>query len=149
MRPVLIFILLTLTTSLASGQDNVDKKKMVGFGCYYAGQPTKTVEKVTELILNKKYKAISDLLKSGHGGEKFLATVSLEKLAALGQYELSDIEKELIKTIKTSGDKVSVCSGCTYFDKVSLKKMFSEYNFLGSNWWIEKILTPTDKATQN
>lgn len=149
MRPVLIFILLTLTTSCVFGQDNVDKKKMVGFGCYYAGQPTKTVEEVTELLLKKKYKTISDLLKSGHGGEKFLATISLEKLAAFGQYELSDNEKELIKKIKTSGDKVSVCSGCTYFEKVSLKEMFSEDNFLGSNWWLEKILTPDDKTTQN
>jgi hypothetical protein len=149
MRPGLIFILLTLTTSLVFGQDNVDKRKMVGFGCYFAGQPTKTVEGVTELLLKKKYKAISDLLKSGHVGEKFLATVSLEKLAALGQYELSDNERELIKKIKISGDKVSVCSGCTYFDKVSIKEMFSEDNFLGSNWWIEKILNPDDKATQN
>ena len=72
---------------------------MVGFGCYYAGQPTKTVEEVTELVLKKKYKTISDLLKNGHGGEKFLATVLLEKLAALRQYELSDNEKELIKKI--------------------------------------------------
>ena len=134
MRPVLIFILLTLTTSCVFGQDNVDKKRMIGFGCYYAGQPTKTVEEVTKLILKKKYKEISDLLKTGHEGEKFLATVSLEKLAALGQYELSDNEKGLIKTIKTSADKVSVCSGCTYFDKVSLKEMFSKDNFLGSNW---------------
>lgn len=149
MRPVLIFILLTLTTSLVFGQDNVDKKKMVGFGCYFAGQPTKTVDEVTGLLLKKKYKAISNLLKSGHGGEKFLATVSLEKLAAVGQYELSDNEKELIKKIKISGDKVSVCSGCTYFDKVSLKDMFSEDNFLGSNWWIEKILNLDDKTTQN
>jgi predicted peroxiredoxin len=149
MRPFLIFILLTLTTSCVFGQDNVDKKKMVGFGCYYTGQPTKTVEEVTELLLKKKYKTISDLLKSGHEGEKFLATISLEKLAVLGQYELSDNEKELIKKIKTSGDKVLVCSGCTYFDKVSLKKMFSEDNFLGSSWWIEEILNPDDKTTQN
>lgn len=148
MKPVLIFILLTLATSCIFGQD-IDKKKMVGFGCYYAGQPTKTVEEVTELLLKKEYKTISDLLKRGHGGEKFLATVSLEKLAALGQYELSEDEKELIKKIKTSSDKVSVCSGCTYFDKVSLKKIFSEDNFLGSNWWIEKLLNADDKTTQN
>ena len=146
MKPVLIFILLILTTSCVFGQDNVDKKKMVGFGCYYAGQPTKTVEKVTELLLKKKYKSISDLLKTGHGGEKFLATVSLEKLAALGRYELSDSEKELIKKIKASDDKVSVCSGCTYFGKVSLKDMFSEDNFLGSNRWIEKTVNPDDKS---
>jgi hypothetical protein len=149
MRPVLIFILLTLTTRCVFGQDNVDKKKMVGFGCYFAGQPTKTVEEVTELLFKKKYKTISELLKSGHGGEKFLATVSLEKLAALGQYELSANEKEQIKKIKASGEKVSVCSGCTYFETVSLKEMFSEDNFLGSNWWIEKILNPDDNTTQN
>jgi hypothetical protein len=149
MKPVLIFLLLTLTTSCLFGQDNVNEKKMVGFGCYFGGQPTKTVNDVTELLLKKKYKAISELLKTGHGGEKYLATVSLEKLAALGRYELSDNEKELIKKIKTSDAKVSVCSGCTYFDKVSLKNMFSENNFLGSDWWIEKILNPPDKTTQD
>jgi hypothetical protein len=122
---------------------------MVGFACYYAGQPTRTVEEVTELLLKKKYKAISDLLETGHGGEKFLATVSLEKLAALGQYVLSDNEKILIEKIRESGDKVSVCSGCTYFDKVALKDMFSDENFLGSTWWIEKILNLNDKTTQD
>lgn len=78
-----------------------------------------------------------------------MATVSLEKLAALGMYELSENEKELIKKIKTSDRKVSVCSGCVYFDNVSLKEMFSEDNFLGSNRWIEKLLKPGDKTTQN
>jgi hypothetical protein len=107
MRPVLIFILLTFTTICVFGQDNVNKKKMVEFGCYYAGQPTKTVEEITELLLKKKYKTISDLLKSGHGGEKFLATVSLEKLAALGQYELSNNEKELILRFKSLAQQIT------------------------------------------
>lgn len=61
-------------------------------------------------------------------------------------YELSENEKELIKKIKTSDRKVSVCSGCVYFDNVSLKEMFSEDNFLGSNRWIEKLLKPSDKT---
>lgn len=144
MRPVLISVLLTLTASCVFGQDDVDLKRMVGFGCYYSGQPTKTVKEVTQLLLKKNYKSISELLKTGHSGEKFLATVSLEKLAALGRYELSDNEKELIKEIKTSRDEVSVCSGCTYFSKVSLKDIFSEDNFLGSNRWIGGILNPEE-----
>jgi hypothetical protein len=146
MRQTFAFILLTLVTnSVVFGQDNVNRKKMIGFGCYYAGQPTKTVVEMTELLKDKKYKRISDLLTSGHEGEKFLATISLEKLSVLGQYELSDNEKKIIDKIKKSDDKVSVCSGCTYFDKVSLKDIFSKDNFLGSNWWIEKILNPDDK----
>lgn len=142
MRSLLVFILLTLIASSVFGQDNGDKSKMVGFNCYRTGHPTKTVEEVTDLLLKNKYKAISDLLKNGHAGEKFLAIISLEKLAALGQYQLSDNEKKLISKIKTSGRKVSVCDGCTYVDKVSLKQMFSKDNFLGANWWIEKILNP-------
>jgi hypothetical protein len=142
MRTVFVFILLTRITSCVFGQDNGDNNKMVGFNCYRTGQPTKTVEDVTDVLLKNNYKAISDLLKNGHGGEKFLATISLEKLAALGRYQLSDNEKKLINKIKTSGQKVSVCDGCTYVDKVSLKQMFLEDNFLGANWWIDKILNP-------
>jgi hypothetical protein len=145
MRQIFTFILLTLVTSSVLGQDNVNKKKMIGFGCYYAGQPTKTVVEITKLLEDKKYKRISDLLTSGHEGEKCLATISLEKLSALGHYELSDNEKKLIDKIKKSDDKVSVCSGCTYFDKVSLKDIFTKDNFLGSTWWIEKVLNPDDK----
>jgi hypothetical protein len=149
MKQICTLILLTFITSSLLGQNNVSKEKMIGFGCYIAGQPTKTVEEVAGLLMERKYEAISDLLKTGHEGEKFLATVSLERLSALGQYKLSDVEKKLIEKIRTSGDKVSVCSGCTDFDKVSLRKMFSEDNFLGVNWWIEEILNPDGKTTQN
>jgi hypothetical protein len=149
MRPIFTFILLTILTINVLGQDNVNKRKMIGFGCYYAGQPTKTVIKVTGLLKDKKHKAISILLRTGHEGEKFLATVSLEKLSVLGQYELSDNEKKLIDKIKKSDDKVSVCSGCVYFDRVSLNDIFSKDNFLGSNRWIEKILNPIAKTTKN
>lgn len=72
MRPVLIIILITLTTSCVFGQGNVHEKRMIGFGCYFTGRPTKPVEKVTELLLKKKYEKISGLLESGHGGEKIL-----------------------------------------------------------------------------
>jgi hypothetical protein len=140
MRLTFTFILLVFTTNFVLAQESVNEKKMVGFGCYFSGQPTKAVVKVTELLKAKKYKGVSHLLKTGNRAEKFLAVVSLEKLARLEQYQLSDNEKALIMKIRASRDKVSVCSGCTYFDKVSLKDMFSEHNFLGSNWWIEKTL---------
>lgn len=140
MRVIFIFISLLFTVSFVFGQDDLNRKKIIGFGCYFAGQPTRTVEEVTKLLLTKKYESVSTLLKSGHAGEKFLAIVALEKLAALGKYKLSDDDKELINRIKNSGDKVSVCSGCTYFDKVSLKRIFSQDNFLGSTWWIDDIV---------
>lgn len=113
---------------------------MIGFGCSIAGQPTKTVVEVTELLSQGKYRQFSELLKTGNAGEKFLAVVSLEQLSRLGQNELSDNEKILIENIKASHDKVSVCAGCTYFDNVPLRKMLSTENFLGSGSWIKEIL---------
>jgi hypothetical protein len=145
MRAIVIIFFLTCLTDLASGQDNVNVKEMVGFGCYYAGQPLEAVIKLTNMLHEKKYNDISDLLKSGNGAEKYLAVISLEKLSNIGQYQLSQPEKDLIEKIRKSKQKVSVCSGCMYFDKVSMKSMFSEDNFLGSNWWIEETLKSPDE----
>ena len=113
---------------------------MVGFGCYYAGQPTKPVIKVTKMLEDKQYKEVARLLNSGNQAEKYLAIISVEKLASLGQYELSEAEKTLIAKAKTSHERVSVCSGCTYFDKVSLKRMLADENFIGSKFWLESTL---------
>ncbi len=143
-RIFLSIVLLSLAAGIASGQGNVNKAKMIGFGCYYSGQPSASVVRITDLLRDNKYGKIAGLLETGHAGEKFLAVVALEKLASLERYRLSEREKKRIAKIKASPNKVSVCSGCTYFDKVSLKKIFSKDNFLGADWWIEETLARND-----
>lgn len=121
-------------------QDNVNKKEMVGFACYFGGQPTETVVKVTKLLKAKKYKKISSMLSSKNIGEKYLAIISLQRLDDMKEYQLSDLEKDLISKAKLSNDSISVCSGCTYFDKVPLKKILSEKSFMGASNWLDRTL---------
>jgi len=140
MRIGLTLILLCSLTILVNAQDNVEEKKMVGFGCYYAGQPTKLVIKVTEMLKDKKFKEVAELLSSETPAEKYLSVISLEKLVTIGKYELSETEKSLISKARSLHKLVSVCSGCTYFDKVSLKKMLADDNFIGSKFWLDEVL---------
>lgn len=97
--------------------------------------------KVAKLLRAKNYKGISKLLTSGNSGEKYLAVISLQRLADNGQYNLSDIEKDIISKVKLSDDMVSVCSGCTYFDKVPMKTILTEKNFMGSDYWLDRTLS--------
>ena len=137
----LLTIMLTFFLSLSTiAQDNVNLKEMVGFGCYYDGKSTKTVVKVTKLLKTKNYKGISKMLTSGNNGEKYLAVISLQRLADNGQYNLSDNEKDLIAKAKLSDDIISVCSGCTYFAKVPMKTILTEDNFIGSKYWLDRII---------
>lgn len=134
-------ITLTLFLSLSTfAQDNVDERKMVGFGCYIEGRSTEPVVKVTKLLRTKNYEKISKLLTSRNSGERFLAVISLQRLADNGQYNLSDSEKNLISKAKLSNDLVSVCSGCTYFDKVPMKAILLENNTLGSSYWLDRTI---------
>lgn len=142
----LLTITLTCFLSLSTiAQDNVNLKEMVGFGCYFEGRYTKTVIKVTKLLETKKYKEISKLLTSRNSGEKYLAVISLLRLTDNGQYNLSDNEKDLIEKAKESDDMVSVCSGCTYFDKVPMKTILIEKDLIGSSYWLDRTLKPDNK----
>jgi hypothetical protein len=125
---------------LANGQDNVNVRQMVGFGCYYAGQPTKPVIKVTKMLEKEEYDKIASLIRTGNVAEKYLAIIVVERLDSLGQYKLTDADKDLISKAKTSDKLVSVCSGCTYFDKVPIKSMLADDNFFGSKYWLDRTL---------
>ena len=109
-----------------NAQENGDKNEMVGFACYFAGQPSKTVEKYTKKLNSKNYKWISKRLESENKAEKYMSVITLEKLTELGKYKLNETELNLIAEIKESAELVSVCSGCTYFQKVELKNMFTD-----------------------
>src|SRR5690348_4181061 len=100
MKAILTSVLAWFVLSISIAQDK--DKEVVGFACYFAGQPTETVVRLTNLINARNYKAISELLTTGNSGEKYLAVVSLEKLHAYGYYTLSDNERRLISIIKSS-----------------------------------------------
>jgi hypothetical protein len=133
-----ITILLTCFLTVLHAQD--DDKNMVGFGCYFQGTETPPVKKVRNLIQTNRFNDISNLLTKGKNSEKYLAVITLERLDAMGQYNMTDRERTAITEIKKSDKMVSICSGCTYFDKVSLRTMFSEANFIGNQFWLDKLL---------
>jgi hypothetical protein len=137
---ILMVIILGCSTFFARAQDQNSTDKMVGFGCGFAGQPTIAVVRISKLIEEESYVKISSLLVSKNEAEKYLAVICLERLAQLGKYQISEIEKGLIAKARSSSKIVPVCSGCTYFDKVSLKKMLADDSFIGSKFWLEGLL---------
>ena len=109
--------------------------EMIGFACYFNGEPSKTVKRITRKLKMKNYKYVARMLNSNNNAERYMAVIVLEKLAELNEYYLTESNKKHITEVKQSTELVSVCSGCTYFDKVELKKMFeSELLLLAQNW---------------
>ena len=137
---ILTIVFLIGILSVLNAQDNVDKNEMVGFACYFEGSQSKTVEKYTHKLENKNYSWISKKLNSENNAEKYMSVITLEKLTELGKYELNETELKLITEIKISNELVSVCSGCTYFEKVSLKELLSKKKKLFGKNWLERYI---------
>jgi len=133
---ILTFLFLFVILTFANAQENIDKNEMVGFACYFEGSQSKTVKKVTEKLENKKYKSISKLLTSKNNAERYMAVITLEKLSELNKYKLNENEKNLIAGIKQSNELVSICSGCTYFEKVPLKEILKKEKILFAQNWL-------------
>ena len=140
--PILILTLLLSLNGFA--QDNINPKELIGFGCYAGGTSSDVVNDVTFDIYDKKYKKIIKKLKSNNPAERFMAVIVAERLSDLDKYELTETDKELIKEAYISTDLVSVCSGCTYFDQIELKKLLltDEKNVMWTyaKYWLEEYI---------
>ncbi len=133
---ILTIVFLIGILSVVNAQDNVDKNEMVGFGCYFDGSQSKTVEKYSRKLDSENYNWISKKLTSNNNAKRYMSVITLEKLTELGKYKLNEAELKLIAEIKISTELVSVCSGCTYFAKVELKNMFTEEMLTMGNYWL-------------
>ncbi|WP_346859450.1 hypothetical protein [uncultured Draconibacterium sp.] len=132
---IVIFLISACCITKVQAQENVDIDEMIGFACYYGGEQSKTVKKVTRKLINKKYKNIAKMLTSDNNAERYMSVITLEKLVELNNYKLTEVQKEIINEIKQSKKLVSVCSGCVYFSKVELNTMFSpEMKLFAQNW---------------
>ncbi|WP_299218429.1 hypothetical protein [uncultured Aquimarina sp.] len=134
---LVIFLLIGLMGN-GIAQEKIDQKEMIGFACFFGGMPTDPVLKVTKKLYEKKYKTIAKMLQSKNNAERYMAAVTLEKLEESNKYTLSEKDKTEIEKIKQSSEVVSVCSGCSYFDVIELKKMFSTEMKLGTERWLDK-----------
>ena len=123
--------------SVVNAQDSLETIEMVGFSCGFAGSPSETVEKFATKLYGKNYEWIAKQLTSKNSAEKYMSVITLEKLNALGKYILNETELRLIAEIKQSFELVSVCSGCTNFQKVELKNMFTVQMMTMSSFWLD------------
>jgi hypothetical protein len=123
----------------ANAQSNIDVNEMVGFGCYEDGSQSKPVQKVSRLIDKEKYNSIIKLLDSENNAEKYLAVIVCEKLTELNKLTLTKELKDKITEIYKSDGIVSICSGCVYWDKLTLKIMLDKENHMriSSNYWLD------------
>ena len=140
MRTFIISVFLISVSYVAIAQEHENQKEMVGFACYYGGTPTKTVEKMIQLIEAGKFNIISKQLTSNNSGEKFLAVIILQRLADTGKYQLSSKEEELIKNAEESEELVPVCSGCTYFDNIPINKLLTDNTIIGAKFWLDSMI---------
>src|SRR5689334_14518183 len=118
---ILLTVLLSGVVAVStSAQHDPKMRYTVGFSCYVQGESSKPVQKVSDLLKRRDYKKIATLLESDNNAERYLAVVSIERLAQVGRYILNQEERKLISNIRRSEDPVYVCSGSTYFDKMKL-----------------------------
>jgi len=134
----LILLLLIGFVEKGTAQKNLNQEEMIGFACFFGGMPTDPVLKVIQKVFDKKYTAIAEMLQSKNTAERYMAVISLERLDTLNKYTLSESDKLHIKKIKQSSELVSVCAGCSYFDTVELKKMFTTEMEIGARNWLDK-----------
>ncbi|MBL3654513.1 hypothetical protein [Fulvivirga sediminis] len=135
---VLIFSLLAIVVKPISAQSQVDEKEMVGFACYFAGKQTNTLEEVGRILEKNNYKALLNMLTSKNNAKKYMAVICLEKFSSLEKFELTNEHLTLISEIKSSTNSVSVCSGCTYFNQVTLKSLFEGDMKLVAQSWLQQ-----------
>lgn len=80
------------------------------------------------------------LLDSENNAERFLAVIVCERLTELNKINLTQASKEKIEKIYSSTEMVSVCSGCAYWDTLSLKDILKTENKMriSANNWLDK-----------
>jgi len=142
MKNILTFLFAISLISIGKAQSGVNHNEMIGFSCYFSGDPSKTVQKISQLIDKEKYKSIVKLLDSDNNAERFLAVVVCEKLNELKKLTLTQKLKEKIAEIYNSNEIVSVCSGSSYSGNLALKKVLEKENnmrILASFWLDNKF----------
>ncbi len=128
-----------LISTLTFGQAEKREKLTVGFMCGISAGTTPLVDKITELVKEKKYSEISYLLNSKNSGEIFLTILILERLAEKKIRSLKEEEKKLIDFWKSSSILVYNCLGC-FSDTNLMNELFENKNSLEEITWLNKIL---------
>ena len=159
MKQILFLLIIFITFSCKKQQENssakevivqlppppkvIDKNTLIGFACYYEGSKSNSVKKISEILKNKNFTNLKAKLYDANPAEKYLATVACEKLEKKILIKLTEKESTQIKVNKSSKEKVTICSGCTNEEELTLKDMFySEDNFLSDSTeeWLNEMI---------
>ncbi len=125
-----LIVLLCSSFNFIIAQSNEIEIPLLGFGCSETLNPTKAVGQFGILLKTKKYKKITNALYSENSAEKFLSVIISEKLKSLGKIRLTEKDSLKIAEIKNSNELITVCSGCTYYDKLTMRQLFDEKNII-------------------
>jgi hypothetical protein len=121
----------------------IDENSLVGFACYYSGRKSKPVKEISEILVKKEYSRVKEKLYSINTAEKYLATVICERLLQKRLITLTENELKQIEKNEVSNEKVTICSGCTHGEELTIKKMFSSNeNFLSKSIeeWLKDMI---------
>lgn len=157
---ILIFILnlIFACQTEKQGQENVDdidqsalppppksydRNNTIGFACYESGVMSNPVKSFSKILDNKDYNSLKSKLEKASPADKYLATFLCENLYERNLITLTLKELSQIDRNKNSEEFVTICSGCTNEDELTLKELFkSEENYLSDDleeWLKEKI----------
>lgn len=158
MNKVFSILVIMISCLGCQGQKNLRQKKsapaqsqsiaretdnLVGFACSEGGSESNIVRQFSEFLIGKDYPSIRSKLFSANPGEKYLATVVCQRLYQKQFIELSKKELKQIKSNKSSKDVVSICSGCTDWNKLTIQELFkSDRNFLKdrTEQWLKEMI---------
>lgn len=114
-----------LMFSLSCFSQTKQEKVVLGYYCGYSGSGTPVVYKFAELLFEKKYKTIRELLFSKTPAENFLTIVICKRLAHKKIIKLTETELNRITELYKSKEKIRVCGGCTYSREIELNAMLN------------------------
>jgi len=125
-KVLLLVIFLTGLSSTINSQVRKPHVGNIGFACDDTGEASWAVKRVYKLIKKSDFKSIATLINSRDTANQLLGVLLLEILQETNQIELTEEQERKILKRYSSEELVEVCEGCTYFEKVKLKKLLNK-----------------------
>lgn len=130
MKEIKTFLILAVflmgLSATASSQIRKAHVGKIGFACDDTGEASWAVKRVYTLIKSSDIESLMKLIDSRSTASQFLGVLLLEILEETNQIELTKEQKGKILKIYSSEEFVEVCEGCTYFEKIKLKKLLNK-----------------------
>jgi hypothetical protein len=140
MKKVFVIVFILTSIFLNAQKSNIETSK-IGFNVNFGKNSTRLVNYVENLAIKKDYETIKTLILSEDTSKQFLGVAICENLEKLNLISLSDENKNRIKVIYESEEKVSFLIGCKGSTRTLKELLNKEDNHLLriiTNEWFEK-----------